>query len=52
MWTPTAEYKIGIAFELMDELEEAKRVYNGIVRRRGAQDTWGIEAQKRLETIQ
>lgn len=51
MWTPTAEYKSGVAFELMDELEEAKKVYNGIVRRRGAQDTWGIEAQKRLEII-
>ncbi len=52
MWTPTAEYKIGIAFELMDELEEAKKIYNGIIRRRGAQDTWGIEAQKRLEILE
>ncbi len=51
MWTPTAEYKTGIAFELMEEFEEAKKVYNGIIRRRGAQDTWGIEAQKRLEII-
>jgi len=51
MWTPTAEYKTGIAFELMDELEEAKRVYNDIIRRCGAQDTWGIEAQKRLEQL-
>ncbi len=52
MWTPTAEYKTGIAFELMDELEQAKKVYNGIIRRRGAQDTWGIEAQKRLEILE
>ena len=51
MWTPTAEYKIGIAFELMDELEEAKKVYNGIIRRRGPHDTWGIEAQKRLDIL-
>ncbi len=52
MWTPTAEYKIGIAFELMEEFKEAKKVYNGIIRRRGAQDTWGIEAQKRMEIIE
>ncbi len=52
MWTPTAEYKSGIVFELMDELEEAKKIYRGIIRRRGAQDTWGIEAQKRLEEIE
>jgi tetratricopeptide (TPR) repeat protein len=52
MWTPTAEYKIGIAFELMEEFKEAKKVYNGIIRRRGAQDTWGIEAQKRLEILE
>ncbi|MGB3340588.1 MAG: tetratricopeptide repeat protein [bacterium] len=51
MWTPTAEYKSGIAFELMDELEEAKKIYHGIIQRRGAGDTWGIEAQKRLEEL-
>lgn len=52
MWTPTAEYKCGIAFELMDELEEAKKIYRRIIIKRGAQDTWGIEAQKRLEEIE
>ena len=52
MWTPTAEYKTGIVFEFMDEFDEAKRVYKEIIKKRGIGDTWGTEAQKRLETIQ
>lgn len=52
MWTPTAHYKIGIVFEFMDELDEAKKVYKMIIKKRGIGDTWGIEAQKRLEEIE
>jgi len=51
MWTPTAEYKTGIIFEFMDDFDEAKRVYKQIIKKRGIGDTWGIEAQKRLEII-
>lgn len=51
MWTPTAEYKTGIIFEFMDDFDEAKRVYKQIIKKRGIEDTWGIEAQKRLEII-
>jgi tetratricopeptide (TPR) repeat protein len=52
MWTPTAEYKSGIAFELLDELEQAKRIYRSIIKRRGEHDTWGIEAQNRLKELE
>jgi len=51
MWTPTAWYKVGIALEFMDELDEAKSVYQGIIEQRGAGDTWSIEAQKRMDLL-
>ncbi len=51
MWTPTAQYKTGIVLEFMDELEEAKRVYERLVKKRGLNDTWGMEAKKRLEEL-
>ncbi len=51
MWTPTALYKTGIVFEFMNETNEAKRIYEKIIRERGVGDTWGIEAQKRLKEM-
>jgi TolA-binding protein len=52
MWTPTAWYKVGITLEFMDELEEARSLYHDIIKKRGASDTWGVEAQKRLDILQ
>jgi TolA-binding protein len=52
MWAPFARYKTGIVFEFMDEFDEAKRVYKEIIKKRGIGDTWGIEAQKRLEILE
>jgi len=52
MWTPTAHYKKGIVLEFMDEVDEAKKVYRAIIKKRGRDDTWGIEAQKRLEALE
>ena len=52
MWAPTAQYKTGIVFEFMDELDEAKRIYQLIIKTRGLGDTWGAEAQKRLEAME
>lgn len=52
MWTPTAHYKTGIVFEFMEELDEAKRIYEDIIKEYGVGDTWGIEARKRLEKIE
>jgi len=51
MWVPTAQYKTGIVLEFMDEIEEAKRIYELLVKKRGLGDTWGMEAQKRLEEL-
>ena len=51
MWTPTAQYKTGIVLEFLDELDEAQAVYEQIIKERGRSDTWGIEAQKRLEAL-
>jgi tetratricopeptide (TPR) repeat protein len=52
MWTPTAWYKVGITLEFMDELTEARSVYRAIIKTRGAGDTWGVEAQKRLDILE
>lgn len=52
MWTPTAHYKTGIVLEFLDELDEARAIYEQIIRERGRSDTWGIEAQKRIEEIE
>ncbi|MBN2620225.1 tetratricopeptide repeat protein [candidate division WOR-3 bacterium] len=51
MWTPTAWYKIGITLEFMEQLDEARKVYQDIIKKRGAADTWGVEAQKRLDLM-
>jgi TolA-binding protein len=52
MWTPTAWYKIGITLEFMEQLDEARKVYEDIIKKRGAADTWGVEAQKRLDLLE
>jgi TolA-binding protein len=51
MWTPTAEFKVGIVLEFMDEIEEAKDVYTSMIKKRGAGDTWAVEAQRRLDEL-
>jgi TolA-binding protein len=51
MWGPTAEFKSGLALEFLDAIAEAKKLYEGIVKRRGAGDVWGAEAVKRLELL-
>ncbi len=51
MWGPTAEFKCGLALEFLDALEEARTLYAGIIKRRGAADVWGSEAAKRLELL-
>ncbi len=52
MWTPTSLYKTGIVFEFIDELDEARKIYKQIIKKRGSGDTWSIEAQKRLEEME
>jgi TolA-binding protein len=52
MWMPTAQYKVGVVFEFMNEFDEAKRMYKKIIKKRGLKDTWGVEAQKRLEALE
>jgi TolA-binding protein len=52
MWTPTAQYKTGIVLEFLDEPDEARTVYEQIVRERGHSDTWGSEAQKRIDELE
>lgn len=52
MWTPTALYKTGIVLEFMDAKDEAMAVYRHIIRTRGASDTWGVEAQRRIEYLE
>jgi len=51
MWEPTAEFKSGLALEFMDKTAEAKKLYEGIIKRRGTGDVWGKEAVKRLELL-
>jgi TolA-binding protein len=51
MWTPTAQYKTGVVLEFLEETEEARKVYKRIIQKRGRSDTWGIEAQKRIEEL-
>jgi len=51
MWGPTAEFKSGLALEFLDAIAEAKKLYEGIVKRRGAGDVWGAEAVQRLEHL-
>ena len=47
------EFLITVRNELNNgNFDEAKRVYKQIIKKRGIGDTWGIEAQKRLEIIQ
>ncbi|UCC11425.1 MAG: tetratricopeptide repeat protein [candidate division WOR-3 bacterium] len=52
MWTPTAWYKTGIVLEFMDAEDEAKAVYRHIIKTRGAADTWGVEARRRIEYME
>ena len=52
MWTPTAWYKTGIVLEFMDAEDEAKAVYRHIIKTRGAGDTWGTEAQRRIDYLE
>ncbi|UCG91975.1 MAG: hypothetical protein JSV97_13100, partial [candidate division WOR-3 bacterium] len=52
MWTPTAQYKSGIVLEFMDQFDEAKKIYKQLINKRGLGDTWGAEAQKRLEKME
>jgi TolA-binding protein len=51
MWEPTAEFKSGLALEFLDATVEAKKLYEGIIKRRGKEDVWGKEAVKRLELL-
>ncbi len=51
MWTPTAQYKTGVVLEFLEETAEARNVYERIIKKRGRSDTWGIEAQKRLDEL-
>lgn len=51
MWYPTALFKSGLALEMQDEIDEAIKIYQQIVRERGEKDVWSIEAQKRLELL-
>ncbi|MGQ9534032.1 MAG: tetratricopeptide repeat protein [bacterium] len=51
MWYPTALFKSGLALEMEDEIDEARKIYQQIIRERGKEDLWGIEAQKRLELL-
>lgn len=51
MWMPTAQYKTGIVFEFLDEFDQARKVYEAIIRTRGTGDTWSREAQQRLEEL-
>lgn len=51
MWMPTAQYKTGIVLEFLDERDEARAVYEQIIKKRGRTDTWGIEAQKRIDEL-
>ncbi len=48
MWYPTAFFKVGLTLEMLDEIGEAKKVYNTLIKERGTGDIWSIEAQKRL----
>ncbi|UCG91769.1 MAG: tetratricopeptide repeat protein [candidate division WOR-3 bacterium] len=52
MWTPTAQYKSGIVLEFMDQFDESKKIYKQLINTRGLGDTWGAEAQKRLEKME
>ncbi len=52
MWAPTAQYKSGIVLEFMDQFNEAKKIYKQLINDRGLGDTWGAEAQKRLEKME
>jgi TolA-binding protein len=51
MWAPTARYKSGIALELLDEREAARKVYEKLIRERGIQDPIAAEANLRLERL-
>jgi TolA-binding protein len=51
MWAPTAYYKTGLVLEFMDEAEEAVKVYEMIIGKRGIQDSWSLEAQRRLDDL-
>ncbi|UCD06687.1 MAG: tetratricopeptide repeat protein [candidate division WOR-3 bacterium] len=51
MWAPTARYKSGIALELLDELDAARKVYERLIRERGIRDPIAAEANLRLERL-
>ncbi len=51
MWTPTAEFKSGLALEFLGALDEARALYREIIKKRGVADVWGGEAKKRLELL-
>jgi len=51
MWAPTARYKSGIALELLDEREAARKVYEKLIRERGIRDPIAAEANLRLERL-
>ncbi|MEO0142341.1 MAG: tetratricopeptide repeat protein [candidate division WOR-3 bacterium] len=51
MWYPTALFKSGLALEMLNENEEARRFYTQIIKEYGVGDVWGLEAQKRMELL-
>ncbi|MGB9719980.1 MAG: tetratricopeptide repeat protein [bacterium] len=51
MWYPTAFFKIGLSLEMLNEIQEAKKIYTTLLKERGAADVWGSEAKKRLELL-
>lgn len=51
MWYPTVLFKTGLALEMLDKIEEAKIIYQQILKERGKEDIWGTEAKKRLELL-
>lgn len=52
MWAPTAEYKIGIVLELLDENASARDVYRRIIKERGVEHPIGAEANIRLKQLE
>ena len=51
MWRPTAQYKSGLMLEFMGRYDEARKIYQTLIRTRGKDDTWAKESRKRLTAI-
>ena len=52
LWAVTAEFKAGQTYEALGRIDEAKRLYRGMIERYGTNSQWGQAALERLRELE